>query len=133
MSVLRNLCENSKNNKITNCKLYLINFEDIIEDKKYNYTLDCNNNLLFIPNKINNSKKRHYYFHNTMNENNDCFCAGEVILKNNEYFVNNHSGHYRPTKDNLDYCINLLKNKYPEKTFIPKLFNETNYKRKLIK
>ncbi len=132
MRILKNLFENSGNKKLTKCKEHLINFEDIIEDKKYNYTLDCNNNLLFIPYNINNSKKRHSLFHNTMLENKDCFCSGEVILKNNEYFVNNNSGHYRPDFENLEYCINIFKNKYQDKIFIPKPFEKQKFRRKLI-
>jgi len=131
MRVLTNLFEKSKNMKLTKCKEHLINFEDIKENVLYIYTLDCNNNFLFLPDVIN--EKRHTLFHNTMIENNDCFCSGEVILKNNEYFVNNNSGHYRPDIENLEYCMNILKNKYQDKTFISKPFNEKKYRRKLIK
>lgn len=110
---LHNLFENSRKSRILKCSEYLVLFENLKDDTNYFYIL--NDDFIFLPEIIDD--KKHTFYHNTMNKNEDCQCAGECMKNNNIITVNNLSGHYKPKPEDLDSCSDLLRIKYPEFIF----------------
>lgn len=116
---LKNLCEKSSKGKIAKCKEYILTFDKVEKDVKYQYVL-IDTEIILLPCLINN--KRHKLFHNTMCYNRDVSCSGELIINKRTCIIDNFSGHYRPPEINLLLCIEIFKKLYPQYTYKAEVF-----------
>lgn len=79
------------------------------------YAMDCYGNLYcrnvaggFARDSVTFELK--FFNHSSFNAGKNVICAGVLVIDNGLLIhINNMSGHYRPTKDNLIECIKVLK------------------------
>ncbi|MDK3022024.1 hypothetical protein QO239_05320 [Cupriavidus taiwanensis] len=50
-----------------------------------------------------------FFNHSSFNAGNDVICAGTLIIRNGSLrVIDNNSGHYKPTRENLHNCLSVL-------------------------
>jgi hypothetical protein len=85
---------------------------------EYHYNIDETGNLIIRRNGP----------HSTVNEGRTSLSAGMITFRNGKILsIDNNSGHYRPTKQNLENAVKKLKEKYGESIFDDK-FKEVFHK-----
>ena len=71
------------------------------------YAMDRYGNFFYEKEKI--MERGVIYNHSSFNAGNDVICAGEIrIVAGVLLKIDNHSGHYQPSRDNLHNCVKVL-------------------------
>lgn len=79
----------------------------ISTDRSVLYAMDRYGNLFY--EKVKTTTRGVIYNHSSFNAGNDVICAGEIrIVAGILMEIDNRSGHYQPSRDNLHNCVKVL-------------------------